>query len=408
MLFNRSDQFAAFTQWVTSMVAVLAIYGLCRSLNQSKPLSIFIALLYVTIPAVVLELSTAQSDLVVTSLFICCVYLLWSGWKENNSSLLLLSTLALGLGLGTKQTIFFALPGLALFLLLLFWKIPENKWKKSITWITGAVFFFILTGSYIYIQNWIFFQNPLGPSTVSDAYTRLQGYTPISQAGMGLSNLGAFLLMNFFSDFSGYFLDSIPVLKQVFAIKSSILNHSEATIGPLITYLSILGIVSGIRKRKSGETYIPIGFIVISIINLLVICFIRRYSTSNFRYSLISFAILLPLIGESNLFISDATSKKINNSSIMVISIMTIFLSGWVLTADGAKSLYGKVALPGMDRTFKQTILMGDFNSSFEKIDKLVPTDASIGIVGADKYPISPLFGKLLYPPSRADHTHRR
>ena len=399
VLFSGTDQLAGFTQWFTSIVTVLAIYGLARMLKQSMAHSLLVAGLYITIPAVALELSTAQTDLIAAAFFVCGIFLLYSGWKNDRIGVILLSALSFGLGIGTKQTVLFAAPGAAVIFFLLFGQIPKDRWKKTWFLAGGMAGFFVLVGSYFYIQNLVFFGELLGPETVAETYTGIQSLSIFGRIWMGMGNFAQFFLSCFFSEFfSGQLTPIInlypPLLGDVTEFTELITTFSTGTIGILVTYLSIYGIWSGLGKIKKEKDPVALGLLASGVIYLLVLCFIRQYSASIFRYSLLSFALFLPLIGEADYFKSDSQKRLIWNERLGVVIVVSVLILGWTLTADKAKSLYNQVALPGMNRTEKQLVLMPEFTNTYRYIDELIPSDSSVGLVGTGKYPVSPLFGK--------------
>lgn len=399
VLFSGTDQLAGFTQWVTSIVTVIAIYGLARMLKQSMPHSLFVAGLYITIPAVALELSTAQTDLMAAAFFVCGVFLLYSGWKNDRIGVILLSALSFALGIGTKQTVLFAAPGAAVIFVILFLMVPQERWKKTWFLTGGMAGFFVLVGSYFYIQNLVFFGKPLGPVTVAETYTGIQSLTIFGRIWMGIGNFAQFFLSCFFSEFFSDQLTPVvnlypPLLGDVTEFTELITTFSTGTIGILVTYLTIYGIWSGFGKIKKEKDPVALGLLASGVIYLLVLCFIRQYSASIFRYSLLSFALFLPLIGEADYFKSDNQNRLIWNERLGVVIVVSLLILGWTLTADKAKSLYNQVALPGMNRTEKQLVLMPEFTNTYRYIDELIPSDSSVGLVGTGKYPVSPLFGK--------------
>ncbi len=399
VLFSGTDQLAGFTQWVTSIVTVLSIYGLARMLKQSMAHSLFVAGLYITIPAVALELSTAQTDLMAAAFFVCGIYLLYSGWKNDRIGVILLSALSFALGIGTKQTVLFAAPGAAVIFFLLFKLIPKDRWKKTWFLAGGLAAFFVMVGSYFYIQNLVFFGKLLGPETVAETYTGIQSLSIFGRIWMGLGNFAQFFLSCFFSEFFAGQLTPIinlypPLLGDVTEFTELITTFSTGTIGILVTYLTIYGIWSGFGKIKKEKDPVALGLLAAGLVYLLVLCFIRQYSASIFRYSLLSFALFLPLIGEADYFKSDSQNRLIWNERLGVVIVVSLLILGWTLTADKAKSLYNQVALPGMNRTEKQLVLMPEFTNTYRYIDELIPSDSSVGLVGTGKYPVSPLFGK--------------
>jgi 4-amino-4-deoxy-L-arabinose transferase-like glycosyltransferase len=401
VLFNGTDLYAAFSQWTASLFAILAIYGLCRMLKQRQSLSIFLALLFATIPAVTLQLSTAQTDLMASAFFICSVYLLCLGWKEDHTGLLILAALSYAIGVGTKQTVIFAFPGLAIVLLILFLKFPLNRvWKIKI--LVGCTFLFtFLVGSFFYIQNALVFGRPFGPDEVAQTYTGLKEISPASQLGMGVKNFVSFTLNTLFSEFfddkiTPVLAEVVPQLSNYADYRGSVLPYSVGTIGPLISILSLIGIIATIKKHEKNP--LSLALLISGVVYLVVIFVIRRYTNAIYRYSVMAFAMFLPLVGEADFWFRNPDRKLINQSFIRLISAFAILIMAWTITADGSKSLFDMIKEPGRTRTMKQMTFVKreqpDLEASYIAVEDLVPPDASLGLVGSGKYPVSPLFGK--------------
>ena len=120
VLFWGSDQLTGFVQWFSALAASTAIFGIARLLGANRKYSLFAALIWLSYPAVLLQSTTTQNDLVISAFFIIMLYFLFLGLKEQKSRYLLLSGVAFGLAFGTKTTIFFTLPGLGISIFLLY------------------------------------------------------------------------------------------------------------------------------------------------------------------------------------------------------------------------------------------------------------------------------------------------
>jgi 4-amino-4-deoxy-L-arabinose transferase-like glycosyltransferase len=400
VLFLGNDQFAGLPQFTALIVTLFSLYGICRSLKQPVSLSIFLSFLFVTIPAVALESSTAQTDLMATALFVSGIFLLYYGWKNNIGSILILSGLSFAIGVGTKQTVIFAFPGCLLFLLLLFIRIQENRWKKFWFFIGGLTVFLLLVGAFFYIQNIIFFGRIFGPGNVEDAFTGLASPSGKERFLIGIGNFGQFFVFCFFSEFfssqmSAFISLNPPLLGNITEFSELITRYGSGTIGIIVTYLIVFHVFPAFPKFKNNKDPLSISLLIMGLYNLLFICFIRHYSESLFRYTVISFALFLPLIGEVNYFSKDQKFHLVVNERLVLTVLVSLFLLSWTLTADRSRSLYNHIAIPGeMKRTDKQLVNLTYYKDTYNEIDNQIPIDASIGLISNDKYPISPLFGK--------------
>ena len=118
VLFLGTDRIVEIVQWLGALAAMLAVFGLARLLGASRAQALFAGLVWATFPEIVLEATTTQNDLVAGTLFAAMLYLFFLGLAKQNNGALVLSGVALALGMGTKQTLFFLIPGLGMAVLL--------------------------------------------------------------------------------------------------------------------------------------------------------------------------------------------------------------------------------------------------------------------------------------------------
>ncbi len=183
ILFLRSDRIVEIVQWLGALAAMVAVFGLARLLGASRPQALFSALILATFPEIILETTTTQNDLVAGTLFAATWYLLFLGISLEpvqsgprkvsfqQAAVLGLSGLAFGLGLGTKQTLIFLLPGLGLVLLLILHYRGWGQLRSLMTWAAGGLGAFLLFGVYMFVVNLLNFGHPMGPETAVNAQT---------------------------------------------------------------------------------------------------------------------------------------------------------------------------------------------------------------------------------------------
>lgn len=171
VLFLRTDRIVEIVQWLGALAALPAIFGLARLLGATRPQATFASLVYATFPEIILESTTTQNDLVAGTLFAAVIYLLFLGISRRHARTLALSGLALGLGLGTKQTLLFLLPGLALALGLIMLYHGRSQLRGLLVWATSSLAAFLLLGAYMFVVNQVNFGTPMGPETAVDAQT---------------------------------------------------------------------------------------------------------------------------------------------------------------------------------------------------------------------------------------------
>jgi hypothetical protein len=142
MILGSTERFTGFVQLSALVAASIAIGGIARKIGLSVRQAAFGALLFATLPVVILQSATSLNDLVFSSCLVVCAYFVFT-WTRVS---LALAALALGLAIGTKIT---ALLGLAVLALLGACLYPRRRWPA----LAGVGLAGILLGSPWYILN---------------------------------------------------------------------------------------------------------------------------------------------------------------------------------------------------------------------------------------------------------------
>lgn len=166
MLFLHRDLLAGFTQWFSAFGAALAIFGLARGFGSSRRQAGFAALLFLTLPMIVLQATTTQNDLTAAAMVAAMVFLIWLGLRTRHAGMLILSGAVMGLALGTKFTVVMVLPGFAIGLAYIVLMRKPRPIRMVLTWAGACLAGFILLGAFIFVQNWRYFRSPLGSQEI--------------------------------------------------------------------------------------------------------------------------------------------------------------------------------------------------------------------------------------------------
>ncbi len=121
MLLSDGDRYVGLVQYVAMLATAIAIYGLSRRTGLDRRAALFGGLVFLTLPVVALQGSTALNDIVVASFLVTATYFLLGEAKVE----LALGGLALALAIGTKFSVLIALPLVALVVLL---GQPRRRW----------------------------------------------------------------------------------------------------------------------------------------------------------------------------------------------------------------------------------------------------------------------------------------
>lgn len=160
VLFLKDDLLVGLTQWFSAFALSASIYGLGLELHFEKKPSAYAALIFLTFPIVILEAGTAQNDLLAAAFFLCATWLTIYGLRHQSKMHLVYAGLALGLAIGTKQYVLYALPGL---LAQAIYMVRKEKlvgmWSRLRVWFLSIAIFTVFVGGYAYLQNFISFGN---------------------------------------------------------------------------------------------------------------------------------------------------------------------------------------------------------------------------------------------------------
>jgi len=142
MTLEGSERFASVFQVVALAATVLAVLRIARLLGFDRRAAAFGALLFATLPVVVLQASLAGNDVVVTSFIVAVAAFLLSDTRHA----LWLGGLALALSVATKGTVLFAIPLLLAVAVVL---VPRRRWPA----VAVAGTLSIAVGGFWYVFN---------------------------------------------------------------------------------------------------------------------------------------------------------------------------------------------------------------------------------------------------------------
>jgi len=162
MLFLHRDLLAGFTQWFSALATSVSVFGLAHGFGYSRRQAGFAALLFMTLPMIVLQSTTTQNDLTAAAMVTAMVFLLRLGLRTRHAGMLILSGAAMGLALGTKFTVVMVLPGFALGLAYIVLSRKPRPIRMVLTWAGACAAGFVLLGAFIYVQNWRYYGSPIG------------------------------------------------------------------------------------------------------------------------------------------------------------------------------------------------------------------------------------------------------
>ena len=449
MLFTRSWMAAGFMQWFAALAGAAAIFGISRLLGWRRAGAFFASVIWMSLPEVLLQSTTTQLDLILAAFSVITVYFLIAGFKHQQRSELVLSGLALGLTIGTKQIALFLLPGFMLFILLIWLKDRQKYSRLTITWLISAGISSILLGSYIYIQNTILFRNPMGDAeTLSQqlggqkrwqigdslAYNSLRFfYQSLDPTGIPLqyadnfNSLKTGLLEPLFSTVGLDLEDPIAVHdpRVLFSYKEiPPIQEDRSWFGILgfflIFFLTPIQLGIGIKMKDPFR----VGLIGLSLTySIFVIALRPGWDPYQGRYFIPAIAFTAPFFAS---LVRIEPGWRIVTWVIVIFSVITMF---YATIANSGKPLLSGFRIQGfvrnsypdsyaryrtqihaltdmnfpaqrdiwdLDMTGRQLIQNGAMVKPVRMVEDLVPADASLALGFTRNLPVLPFFGHRL------------
>jgi len=360
MLFLKSDLLANVIQWLAYCGTGLLVYRTAQLLGFEKRAALFSALVYLSLPMVVLQSTSTQNDLVATFFCLAGFYFFHKGVRCGNKPELVLSAIACGLALGTKGTFFFIAPALvvgSVFLVVLF----KAKPLLYARWFGYCLVAMLLLGSYNYIKNYREFGSPLAPKSelfrkvekrdVVSVLKNATSYGFMAAEFRGFPEALTSQLDRLKNDFGKRHLASFLTgtqFESIIAGNSSLIYHEDHgwfgfTGFFILLPIALLLLVKSSPLVRADEKW-PYAFAAIFF--YLFFCYMESYTPFKGRYFVLTFAFIAPLSAS----ILQLRQTWLRNTIIVLV------------TACSVTSLYGATFNNVRKPVFAG---MNVFNSSF-------------------------------------------
>ncbi len=429
IIFWGTDQVAGYVQWLAALLGGVAIFGLARFLHCSRPQGLFAALIWATLPQVVLQSTTTQNDLVVSAFTVAAIYFFFLGFRSNHNGALLLSGLALGLAIGTKLTVGMALPGLALGAGLLGYQRGASGFGPLLKWAVSCLAGFLLLGAYTYGLNLAAYGAPLGPPDYiesaggagSDRPTLtainilrysyqaadLTGLPPPVHTWLSRAKTGGASAL-----FNAVHIDlNLPnTAKLPFNFPDNIWPHEDTAwwgpVGFLLLFpaLAYHGL-AGIRRKQ----FYHLVLVLVAVVFWLMVSATILWSPWRGRYFLLVATACFPLVAG---FYREGGA--ILAGLRWAVILLAILVMGYTITFNRLKPLVGPTAIWPGDKLERRTIIRRNQEPLLRQMQERVPPGARVGLIFNQEDWDYPLFGEHLtrtlvplHPPDRLLEANR-
>ena len=186
------------------ILAISSLFGLMSNFCIKRRL--WVIFVVSSLASVLVQVSGTETDIIIAGLVLSSMYLfreslliIQAESKISSRSLIpvLMSALCYAIALGTKTTAFFLIPAVALFMIYYSYRFLKKDFFKPFLYFLGfGLVNFVLFSAYNYIENVLWFSNPLGSFNTIEMHKNYYG----------LKGMFAGIIKNsvLFFDFTGF------------------------------------------------------------------------------------------------------------------------------------------------------------------------------------------------------------
>ncbi len=398
--------FVGLDQWVAAVISGVAVYGLALATKARRLQAAFVSLAWMLTPAVIGQAGIMLTDMVSVAGLLMVLLFGILGWREEKAWMLVASSLSLALLVGSKQTAFFALPGVALVVLAAFLK-SENR-RRWIAWGLGTVPLMLWCGIDRYFLNWRFFGHPLGDEQSFSLFAAEANLSLLGRFGNMLENIERTAFNAVFGDLeigTGDFLEPLlPVLQSrdpgigsgrplIFGLPW----YGTFTMAILATGLLVLIFTV---KRDSILTLLVLIVPGVSIVFLMH--WVRpNYSLAFSRYMLIPVALGFAAVALGLAQVARRSQRM--RQGLGALMVVVVLGASWqavnAATMNGIRPLAGRDHVWGKSATELLSVSNGFRNAGVmaelvDRLDSCFETTADVRFAVGTKFPQGSLFGE--------------
>jgi Dolichyl-phosphate-mannose-protein mannosyltransferase len=384
---THGDHFAQLVQWLAGIGVGIGVFGMARLLGFTRSLSVFAACVFVVLPQPVMQASSTQNDLVLSFFLVATAYFGLSWLRDRSPAHLAFGAASLGLAFGTKGTAFPGTVALAVFLGLA--AIRMRPPLRSLLPVGAAVAVsFLLLGSYVYVLN------------VRDTSSVFAGVTNLVQRQGTVP--GNFVRVAWrFVDTPG--MDAgwfdIPVQRVAHGFLQRAetprfhyqINHAAqedlASFGLAGLFLLIPVVVVTLMGRR--RTLEKRALALAGIAYVVALSATVGWDVWQGRVLLPAVALTAPLLA----VLGTRPGPRAVTAVVATVGLIPCLLftpNKPVIQPANVATIFSR------DRTHQQTIVNTALTDPLAAVEREVPTDAAIGVVGVEDTWDYPLFGPHL------------
>ncbi|HIP38573.1 MAG TPA: hypothetical protein EYG88_04195 [Desulfocapsa sulfexigens] len=337
-----------------------SIYAICQQLKFPKHFCLIAVLIWLGIPNSASQMLTSQTDLFTTGALMAGLYCFYMAVRHSKYNYYIYAGLGIGLSIGAKSTVFLWGPGLLfLCLAIVAGRVKTLDWKVFIKGTALLILFMVLSGGFVYGQNFIRYGNFLGPSRVvasihdsrepivkedgvrkpmsKTAFVALRGQAYFWQIFEPSSNLNVIRPLTdlAFNYLENDIYETNATLKSSFVsmfktaaswLRTSRLSEDYVSFGAVVFFLMLSGGIFALGRslhiRDSQSIAVTILFVSV-LLYMLFFCWIVGWTVHRYRYAVLV-TPFLAVIGMYFLSVCSVVSKRFGSSLALIASVSVV------------------------------------------------------------------------------------
>lgn len=413
----RNENFTQLVQFASYWVAVCSVYGISRKIGFNKAQSLFAALVSALLTEWLMQATTTQNDMLQAAYLGAIVYFLFAFKESQNHKYIFLTSLAMGLSIGTKASSLLTLPSVAIIAAFVLLSGDLHLRLRYFTVLStsalAAVILFALPVGYL--ENYRVFGHPIGP----DETRKLHSFE--GESLQFIVKNGSKNLLRYGFDF--LVLDGLPPVSRVEKAQTVIrripvslvnklgidLETPEATLRPFkLTDVPILSHEDNSYWGILGFSLVWIGVLasiawsantrVLALATIMFFisqAFAGSYDPWRGRYFIACAILAVPTVG---MFLG--TKNWLMRTYLLVVVVVgCLSATSAVMLRDNSSIItvnyksISRVSIFSMDRMEQLTRNRSRYLDALVKFEQLVPKQATVAVFFQEDSFEYPLFG---------------
>ncbi|MBR6099346.1 glycosyltransferase family 39 protein [bacterium] len=176
LIFLKKQLWFGIFSFAGFLLSITSLYGILGNTRISERVKLWTIFILSSLPAVIVQLSGTETDIIIAGLVLSSIYLYWENLKTGKKNELYFSALAYALAIGTKTPALMLVLPVGLWMLWMGYKyLKKDFYKPFVKFIGFGIINFILFASYNYILNLADFGSLFGPEYFVAIHSNLFG-----------------------------------------------------------------------------------------------------------------------------------------------------------------------------------------------------------------------------------------